>query len=94
MPYRYFENAVEQRKALEYFPSAWEGVGWIGPQVLDHYDNSWVAFDPGSNLETSLCYFERVYDELKGPHWLLVVQRSPAYFVAGCRQLCGLRLVC
>lgn len=77
MPHRYFANAAEQRRALGRFPSAWDGVDWIGAQVLDHYENSWKAFDPESNVETGLHYFERVYDELKGPHWQVFRSSRP-----------------
>ena len=71
----YFEKADLQRAALDAFFDAWGGEWSLGAQLLEPYVASQKAFEPSTNPDDALRFFEVIYDELKGPNWQ--VFRSP-----------------
>jgi hypothetical protein len=62
----YFETASQQRRALG--EAALER--WLDPSGnFNLYEASQCAFDPSLSADEALRYFEKIYNELKGPGW-------------------------
>jgi hypothetical protein len=70
----YFETASQQRRAF----GAVAQVGWLDPSGnLDLYEASRSAFNPSLSVDEAIRYFEKIYNELKGPGWQVFRSRQP-----------------
>ncbi|HEX3436151.1 MAG TPA: hypothetical protein VHT24_05225 [Pseudacidobacterium sp.] len=69
----YFETAGQQGRALK----AVAHERWLDPSGnLDLYEVSHHAFDPSLSSDEALRYFEKIYNELKGPGWQVFRSRQ------------------
>jgi hypothetical protein len=65
----FFQNTLDQRRALGASFDTW-GEPWsLSGQLLDHYEASRCAFDPSSSADEAFRAFVEIYDELKGKNW-------------------------
>jgi hypothetical protein len=60
----YFENEIQQRRALQAV-----GDDWFEARELDLYDEAHNAFDPSMTNELAFQHFNVIYEELASSRW-------------------------